>query len=104
MVEREWGQNSYIPLNVTNKSEVARISSNLPLSVKAIRQLVSTYTRLTEDKHDGSLYPVPQTIIKDSSKRGLVTLDLPAESSGSASADSRLRDTGEKDEKGESKR
>lgn len=104
LVERDWGQNSYLPLNVTDKSEIRWVSSSIPLSVKAIRQLVVLYTRLTEDNENGSTHPTPETSNRDSSQERLVTLDRSPEETGSPDTDSSLPDVDAEDGKGKPKR
>ncbi len=104
LVERDWGQNSYLPLAVTDQSKAQWVSSSIPLSVKAIRQLVSTYTQLTEDNENGSTDSTAKTTNNDSSQRGLVTLDPGTEDTSASGTDSSLPDTDRKDDKGNSKR
>lgn len=50
LIEREWGQNSYLPLEVTNKGSGTIPISTIPLSVRAIQQLASTYAQLVESQ------------------------------------------------------
>lgn len=73
LVERDWGHNTYLPIEVTDKSEHPLVSSSISLSVKAIRQLVLTYTRLTEDDLDVSTPQITQGTEADSNKNHLVT-------------------------------
>jgi hypothetical protein len=94
LVEREWGHNSYLPLNATDQGEARGISSGIPLSVEAIRQLVFTYTRLTEDDEDGSNYPTPGTTTGDSSPRRVGTPQRLTEDTGSPDIDPDLPGSG----------
>jgi hypothetical protein len=87
LVEREWGQNSYIPLDFTDKSETRLASSSIPLSIEAIRQLVSTYIRLTEDDHNDSTHPSPETSQRYSSQGSLGALDRDTEITSPPDAD-----------------
>lgn len=104
MVERDWGQNSYLPLDVTDKSKMRWVSSSIPLSVKAIRQLVAIYTQLTEDNENGSTHPPLDTSNRDSNQERLVTLDRSTEGTGSSDTDSSLPDADAEDGKGKPKR
>jgi hypothetical protein len=90
LIERDWGQNSYIPLDVTDKSETRWVSSSIPLSIEAIRQLVSIYTRLTEDDQNDSTHLIPKTTHSHSSQRGLEPLDSHAESTSASDTDTNL--------------
>lgn len=100
LVERDWGQNSYISLSVTDKSKTDWISSNIPLSVRAIRQLVSTYTQLTEDEENGSTNSNAKTTNSDSSQRSVVTFDFGAEDTSSSDTDSSLSNIDAEDGEG----
>lgn len=80
LVEREWGQNSYIPLDVTDKSETRWVSSSIPLSIEAIRQLVSTYIRLTDGDQNDSTHTTDETSQRYSTRGSLEALDPDAKS------------------------
>jgi len=104
LVERDWGQNSYISLSVTDKSKTGWISSNTPLSVKSIRQLVSTYILLSEDEKNGTTHSSTTSSNKDSSQRSLVTSDFSAENTGSSITNSSLSNTDAEVSEGASKK
>lgn len=100
LVEREWGQNSYIPLGVTDQSQTRWMSSSIPLSIEAIRQLISTYIRLTEDDENGTTHLTPPKTQCDSSQASLGTLDLDTESTSPSDTDSDLPKSHSKNNRG----
>ena len=48
LVAREWGQNSYLPIEVTDLAASVIRMSSIPLSVRALQQLVKAYHQVSK--------------------------------------------------------